>query len=168
MSVLRRVVDIAPIYQVVYGDDDNYIVIGGRGRLPIGIRLYLEGNDIFEMYYVPPEVVDALEMIKEGNPPPRRQSLFSLLAFHDEFRRMIEESLDKIVIDEYDESTGVYTATAHFESDGVHVSIKMIPSHAVFLALVAGKPIYVTQELVDISQDIGDDEEDEGEDGEVW
>lgn len=164
MSELRRVIDIAPIYQVISGSDDNYIVIGGGVRYPVGLRLYLENEEIFEMYYVPPEVIEALQMIRRGDPPPRRQSLFSLLAFHDEFKDIVDRSLERIVIDEYDEATGVYTATAHFESDGLHVSIKMIPSHAVFLALVADKPIYVSQELVDLSSEIEDvDDEDEDE-----
>lgn len=163
LDELHQVVDIAPIYQVIYGDDENYIVLGGKTRYPIGLRLYLENGEIFEMYYVPPEVIEALEMLRRGDPPPRRQSLFSLLAFHDDFRDMIERSLDRIVIDEYDEVTGVYTATAHFESDGLHVSIKMIPSHAVFLALVADKPIYVSQELIDLSRELEDEEDDDEE-----
>ncbi len=165
MSEMYRVVDVAPIYQVVYSNDEDYIVIGNQERYPVGLRLYLENGEIFEMYYVPPEVIEALEMIRKGDPPPKRQSIFSLLAFHNDFRDMIETSLDKVVIDEYDEATGVYTATAHFESDGLHVTIKMIPSHAVYLATISGKPIYVTQELVEISSELDEDNSGEEEYG---
>ena len=144
-----RVVDVAPIYQIVYSEEESYPPTAAK--YPVGLRLYLENGEIFEMYYVPPEVIEALEMLKNGNPPPRRQSLFSLLAFHDEFRDIIDKSLDKVVIDEYDESTGVYTATVHFESDGLHIAVKMIPSHAVFLAMVTDKPIYVSEGLLSIT-----------------
>ncbi len=148
MEEKYKVIDVAPIYQVVYSEEESY---PPASKYPVGLRLYLENGEIFEMYYVPPEVIEALEMLKNGNPPPRRQSLFSLLAFHDEFRDIIEKSLDKVVIDEYDEATGVYTATVHFESDGLHIAVKMIPSHAVFLAMVTDKPIYVSEELLELA-----------------
>ncbi len=162
MAEAYRVVDVAPIYQLVYNEEGDYPPVAAR--YPIGLRLYLENGEMFEMYYVPPEVIEALEMIRNGNPPPRRQSLFSLLAFHDEFKDLMDKSLDKVVIDEFDENTGVYTATVHFESDGLHLTVKMIPSHALFLAMITDKPVYVSEELLEVA--LEEEEDNEGEESE--
>jgi len=138
---LYKVVDIETVYikqKSIYG------VVA----YPLGLRLYLENGKRFEMYHVPVDVIEALEMIKRGDPPPRRQSLFTFLVYNEPFREAISQYLEKVVIDEFDEKTGLYTATVHFHSDGLRLTINMIPSHAIFLAKIADKPIYVAERLV--------------------
>jgi len=119
--------------------------------MPVGLKLELEDGRVFTMYAVPPEVIEAIIMMERNDPPPRRQSLFSFLAYNESFKDLLDIILEKVVIDEFDPNTGLYTATVHLESDGLSLAVKMIPSHAVYLALVSGKPIYVTEELVEIS-----------------
>ena len=127
--------------------------IYGIMAYPIGLRLHLENGRRFEMYHVPIDVIEALELMKSGDPPPRRQSMFTFLTYNETFRDVIGQYLDKVVIDEFDENTGLYTATVHFQSDGIHLTIKMIPSHAIFLAKLAERPIYVSDKLVQIFEE---------------
>jgi len=119
--------------------------------MPVGLKLELEDGRVFTMYAVPPEVIEAIIMIERNDPPPRRQSLFTFLAYNESFKDLLDVVLEKVVIDEFDPNTGLYTATVHLESDGLSLAVKMIPSHAVYLALVGGKPVYVTEDLVEIS-----------------
>jgi len=138
------------LYQVT-GIETIYVrqrSIYGIVAYPLGLRLFLEDGRKFEMYHVSVDVIEALEMMKRGDPPPRRQSLFTFLAYNENFRDIIGQYLEKVVIDEFDEKTGLYTATVHFHSDGLRLTIKMIPSHAIFLAMLAEKPIYVAESLV--------------------
>ncbi|MEM3163602.1 MAG: hypothetical protein QXN38_04305, partial [Desulfurococcaceae archaeon] len=57
--------------------------------------------------------------------------------------------LSKVIIDSLDVETYTYAAIAEFVEGGIIVKRKMIPSHAILMALVAGKPVYVRRELVD-------------------
>lgn len=124
----------------------------------IGLRLDLEDGHTFTMVNIPYDVAEAIKMItEEGQPPPQRQSLFALLINNEYFREMIESSLKEVVIDELDENTGLYTASAVFHQDGVTLKVKMIPSHAVYLALLAGKPIYVREDFVDENLELEED-----------
>ena len=138
---LIRVVNVAPIFTAQQYDERIYYI-------PIGLRLLLEDNRHFEMYNVPVDVIEAILMLKKGDPPPRRQSLFTFLAYNEEFKDAIDPYLKKVVIDEFDSNTGLYTATMHLEANGLHVEVKMIPSHAIYLAMVFDRPIYVSEELV--------------------
>ncbi len=143
---LIRVTSVDPIFAYQrYARQTVYI--------PVGLRLNLEDGRHFEMYSVPPDVIEAIMMLRKGDPPPRRQSLFAFLAYHEDFRDLFDAVLDKVVIDEFDRETGLYTATVHFEANGLRLEVKMIPSHAIFLALVTDKPIYVSEELVRIYEE---------------
>ncbi len=132
--------------------------------IPIGLRLGLEDGREFKIYSVPYDVVEAIVMLKRGDPPPRRQSLFAFLAYHEDFKFIFDRVLDKVVIDEFDPNTGLYTATVYFESDGIRLQVKMIPSHAIYLALVTDKPIYVSERLVQMYEEEMEYEEEEYED----
>ncbi len=127
----------------------------GIGAYIVGLRLLLEDDRSFILVNVPYEVAEAIRMINEGDVPPRRQSLFDLLANHEGFRELFSETLRRVVIDELDANTGLYTATVEFESDGLKLRLKMIPSHAIYLSLVSGAPIYVAEELIE-SEDLED------------
>ncbi|MEB3787724.1 MAG: DUF151 domain-containing protein [Desulfurococcales archaeon] len=116
-----------------------------------GMRLMLEDGRVFIMANIPAEIVDAVRTLKEGGQlgHDQRQSIFMLMINHEALRETLTRGLKEVIIDELDERTGLYTAKAVFSEDGVTLQLKMIPSHAVFLALLAGAPIYVRSELVD-------------------
>jgi bifunctional DNase/RNase len=139
-------------YKVIYVEPFSQYIRDesiGLGAYIIGLKLGLENGRSFILVNVPADVAEAIRMINEGMAPPRRQSLFDLLANHEGFRGLFEEILEKVVIDELDQSTGLYTATVYFESNGISLKLKMIPSHAIYLALVAGRPIFVDENLLD-------------------
>ncbi len=140
---LLRVVYVQPFSRLLHDEEL------GLGAYIVGLRLALEDDRTFVLVNVPFEVAQAIKMINEGEAPPRRQSLFDLLANNEDFRNIFSETLKRVVIDELDPSTGLYTATVEFESEDVKLELKMIPSHAIYLALVAEKPIYVSENLVD-------------------
>ncbi|MEB3760421.1 MAG: DUF151 domain-containing protein [Desulfurococcales archaeon] len=151
---LIRVVAVYPFTRIL--KDESL----GFGAYIVGLRLILEDDRPFILVNVPYEVAEAIRMINEGDAPPRRQSLFDLLANHEGFRELFSGTLKRVVIDELDSSTGLYTATVEFESDGLTLRLKMIPSHAIFLSLVSEAPIYVAESLVD-GEEIEEEFEDE-------
>lgn len=115
----------------------------------IGMELYLEDGRTFTMYNIPLEVALAVKALKEDGEYPTRKSVFDFLANYEPFKDAIARNLRRVVINELDKSTGLYTATVEFEDDGFRTAIKMIPSHAVFLALLADAPIYVDSRLLE-------------------
>ncbi len=129
-----------------------------------GMRLMLEDGRVFVMANIPAEIVDAVKTLKEGGQlgHDQRQSIFMLMINHEALRETLTRGLKEVIIDEIDERTGLYTAKAVFSEDGVTLQLKMIPSHAIFLALLADAPIYVRSELVDeYGGDIADVDEDD-------
>jgi bifunctional DNase/RNase len=52
----------------------------------------------------------------------------------------------------------VYKATLYLEVDGITIKKSMIPSHAIFIALLFDRPIYVTEEVLRISKELDDEE----------
>ncbi len=122
--------------------------VGGH-RVPIvGLSLLLEDGRVFDMYNIPPEVAIAIVAMQGEGQHPRRMSIFDLLANYSEFKDLLADHLKEVVIDEVNEATGLYTATVVFREDDFETKVKMIPSHAVFLALLVGAPIYVSEELI--------------------
>jgi len=115
----------------------------------IGMRLLLDDGRTFTMVNIPLEVALAVRALKGEGEFPERKSLFDLLANFESFKDEIARTLRRVVINELDPRTGLYTATAEFEEDGLVSKVKMIPSHAVFLAMLVGAPIYVSEDLVD-------------------
>ncbi len=150
---LIRVAYVSPFSRILRDEDLGF------GAYIVGLRLILENNKNFILVNVPYEVASAIKMINEGDVPPRRQSLFDLLANNEEFRKIFSDTLKQVVIDELDQDTGLYTATVEFEHEGVKLSLKMIPSHAIYLALVTGKPIYVVESLIDEDEALDLDED---------
>ncbi|MCE4601772.1 MAG: DUF151 domain-containing protein [Desulfurococcales archaeon] len=131
----------------------------------IGLKLLLEDGRSFVLVNIPYEVAEAIKVLNEGEAPPRRQSLFSLLVNHEYFREALGRGLKRVVIDELDYETSLYTATVEFEEGGITLKVKMIPSHAIYMALLAERPIYVLEDLVeeagdedlDLDDDLDDD-----------
>ncbi len=137
-------------------------------NIPV-IILTLEDGRSFTLYYVPYEIVVAINKLqkeKEGEPVfdvNQRESIFEIFL---DFRSLLEplaKQLVRIVIDEIDYSTMLYTATAEFDLGGIVMKRKMIPSHAIYLALLLGKPIYVSKRLVDEQEAMREQEAEEDE-----
>ncbi|GAB6148548.1 bifunctional nuclease family protein [Stetteria hydrogenophila] len=124
----------------------------------IGMELYLEDGRAFTMYNIPLDVALTLEALRGERDYPARKSVFDFLANYEPFKEALARNLRRVVINEIDKSTGLYTATAEFEDDGFRTSIKMIPSHAVFLAVLSDAPIYVDERLVELDS-MGEGEE---------
>ena len=112
------------------------------------MELKLENGGKFTMSNIPIEIVEAVKVIKNNIGIPRRQSLFVFLMNSEYFREAAINAVKEVIIDEMDSRTGLYTATLVLEEDGFTLRLKMIPSHAVYIALLANKPIYVLEKLV--------------------
>ena len=160
---LLRVMNVQTFYKIIQD------VGSGYGTYIIGLSLALEDGRLFSLVNIPADVAEAIKTYNDGEVPPRRQSIFSFLMNHEEFKELIGKTLKRIVIDELDTNNGLYTASVEFESEGLNLTIKMIPSHAVYLGIISGKPIYVTKKLADMedqnqdSADHDDEDDDEGE-----
>ncbi|MEM3209345.1 MAG: DUF151 domain-containing protein, partial [Saccharolobus sp.] len=72
-----------------------------------------------------------------------------ILTFIPEVVDQFSKHLEKVTVDDIIRETGVYVATVEFKFDGVTIQKRMIPSHAIFLAIITNKPIFVKKELVD-------------------
>jgi bifunctional DNase/RNase len=121
------------------------------------IVLTLEDGRSFTLYGVPYEIVVAINKLQ--NPEQygsinARESVFEiLLHFRDELKR-VGSRLIRVVVDELDYTTGLYSAKAEFDLGGIVLRKKMIPSHAIYLALLFDKPIYVVKRLVDEQEEM--------------
>ena len=116
------------------------------------ILCHLEGDKQFALYYVPYEIVLALNRYLNSFEEPstaQRESIFDLLTSFTSFIDEIKRTLIRVVIDELNKETMLYTATAEFSVGRTVVRRKMIPSHAIFLAVITDKPIYVSEALVE-------------------
>jgi len=140
---LIRVVDVYVSQRLVRD------IYRGFSWYMVELNLALEDGRVFTMVNIPSDVAEAIAIHKGSATPPRRQSLFTFLLSNENFKDVLARGLKRVVIDELDPTTGLYTASVDFEDEGVSLTIKMIPSHAVYLALLAGRSIYVKKELVD-------------------
>ena len=113
------------------------------------IHCQLEDGRSLSLYHVPYEIVIALNNLEQiEETAVVRASIFDILPQLAFFKEGISKILHRVIIDKLDLNTGLYTATAEFRFGELIVKRNMIPSHAIYLATVAGKPIYVTEELV--------------------
>ncbi len=119
--------------------------------LPVMV-CYLEDGREFNLFYVPIEIVIAINKIKKQYEEDsilsdKRETIFDILSFIPEVTEEISKHVNKVTID--DISGSVYIATIELKFDGVIIQKRMIPSHAIYLALISNKPIYVKKSLVD-------------------
>lgn len=117
----------------------------------------LEDGRTFTLWHVPLEIVRAIRKIKGEEEEDEvikdeRESLFDILPYFQNAIKEMGKSVEKVLIDDeirIDEIGGVvYKATLELNLDMMRVKIPMIPSHAIFLAIVTDKPIYVSDRLV--------------------
>lgn len=113
------------------------------------ITCILENDLTFELYNVHPDVVFALRKYEAGEIYDDRETIIDVLIEIPNVRRALNRYLKRIVIDEYDESKGAYSASVEFGNDSFVIKKKMVPSHAILLARILDKPIYVKKDLVE-------------------
>lgn len=113
---------------------------------------YLDDGREFNLFYVPVEIVIAINKLKKQMEEDtilndKRENIFDILAFIPEVTEELSKHINKVTIDDIYGS--VYIATIELKFDGVIIQKRMIPSHAIYLALISNKPIYVRKTLVD-------------------
>ena len=146
---LLKVIDIEAY--VNYSDQFNPYTV---------LQCSLEDGRLFNLYLIPLEVVLAVNKIKGYGFENDRETLFEVLTVFNEIE-VLRNKIEKVVVDEVDENTHLYTAKIYIKGDGFTVAKRMIPSHAIFLAYLVGAPIYISKELVDKQeQDSKETEED--------
>jgi bifunctional DNase/RNase len=129
-------------------------VLPGNPSTPV-IMLKLEEDKELTLYYVPYEIVEAINLMGGVDLSIKkiigrdRESIFDLLASHEDIKNLLSQDLEKVVIDELDIETGLFTAKVFFTDGKNRVVRRMIPSHAVFLAVMSGKPIFVEKKLAE-------------------
>uniref|UniRef100_A0A7J3ZKR7 BFN domain-containing protein n=1 Tax=Fervidicoccus fontis TaxID=683846 RepID=A0A7J3ZKR7_9CREN len=134
--------------------DIEAFVAPGTPGVPV-IVLHLEGGLNLTLYHVPYEIVEAINNAKgidlsiSGVIGKDRESIFDILVFHDDLRNTLTSDLSYVVVDELDTETMLFTARAVFSNGNTRVERRMIPSHAVFLAYISDKPIYVKRDLAE-------------------
>lgn len=121
--------------------------------------LYLEDNREFKMFYIPPEIVILVNKLQGKNEyegiigNDNRESLYDILydiiSFSTDIKENLKKIINRVIIDDVIKESGVYVATVEFKFDGVIIEKKLIPSHAVLLALLCDKPIFVKKQLVE-------------------
>ncbi|MEM0014427.1 MAG: hypothetical protein QXS42_02000 [Zestosphaera sp.] len=123
------------------------------------LHCYLENNELFTLYNIPSEIAVAIEKMNnpvEDETPAEtaggRESIFDILLLLAPRLRELRNIVRKVVIDSYDVSKGVYSASIHMRVDGITVQKRVIPSHAIFLSILLNKPAYVTAEVLEISR----------------
>ncbi|MEM1620099.1 MAG: hypothetical protein QXU97_02440 [Fervidicoccaceae archaeon] len=134
--------------------DLEALIFPGLPATP-AIVLHLEEGLTLTLYHVPLEIVEAINTFRGVEhvfgrlTGPNRESVFDLLAAHEELRRVLTSELSHVVIDELDRETMLFTAKAVFSDGTTTIERRMIPSHAVFLAFIADKPVYVLKRLAE-------------------
>ncbi|MET1160707.1 MAG: bifunctional nuclease domain-containing protein [Thermoprotei archaeon] len=112
------------------------------------ITCILEDNRVFRLERVPPDIVLALKKLDGEDLGDDRERLVDILISMPDVIDTLGKHLMRVVIDGLDMKTGVYTAIAEFSDGNIVIKRKMVPSHAIFLARLTNKPIYVREDLV--------------------
>ncbi len=125
-------------------------VLPTHPHIPV-LECHLEDGRNFYLYYVPLEIVVAINNLRHGGKfISERESVYDILSFlKNDLRGALGKHLEKVIIDELNPQTMLYTATLEIKTNGALIKRKMVPSHAIFLALIAEKEIYVESRLVD-------------------
>ncbi len=109
----------------------------------------LEDGRIFVLERVPFDIILGLKRIRGEEIGDDRERFVDILLSMPNVIEMLGKHLDRVIINEIDHETGVYSALAEFSDGEMIIRRKMVPSHAIFLAVLTGKPIFVRRGLVD-------------------
>lgn len=115
------------------------------------LLLILDNGEELELYNVPYEIArfvmnDFTFVEKDSN--KERNDIFSFIATHEDIVNLLKDDIEKVVIDDFDEKNMVYSATIYFSRGGTKIQRKFIPSHAIFLAIIANKEIFVSEKVL--------------------
>ncbi|MCD6196426.1 MAG: bifunctional nuclease family protein [Staphylothermus sp.] len=113
------------------------------------IRFKLEDGRYFYLYNIPFDIAIALKKMNGEEIEDDRERLMDILMSMPDVLEILGRHLKRVIINDIDYKTGAYSAIAEFSDGNMYVRRKMVPSHAVFLAKLVNKPIYVRSELVD-------------------
>lgn len=132
----------------------------GRFLENIILELFLENNQVFRMGGIPLEIATEIRKYLSkpysskkdliGSDDMRYTFFDSLLDFPD-IEKILYESIEKIIINYYDSGYNIYGATVELNEKYTIAKkrILMIPSHAILLALLANRKVYVSRDLVE-------------------
>jgi len=98
----------------------------------------------------------ATDLINRNDP---RFTIIDMLIDFPDIEKVLHESIREVVIDYFDPNYNIYGASIILD-DAYTIAKKrvmMIPSHAILLALIANRKVYVAKELVD-DQMLSEDE----------
>lgn len=119
------------------------------------ITCHLEDGRQFNLYYVPYEVVIAINRMQGEDYGVDRESLFDILPMiTSEFKDALKGRIRAVYVDYLNRETMLYTATMEINVNGTIIRKRMIPSHAIYLALITGSEIYVADELIKYQEEI--------------
>jgi len=156
MQELYRVVDVEPY--IMTGDDD-YVT----GTL----TCYLEDGSEIILYNVPYDITLAIARLKElgeseiYEPDDFRDTVYGILIMFLPKLRALGESIEKVIIDDFDNENMVYRASLYITTDGFSIRRTMIQRHAIFLELLFNKPVFDTRRIAEISRNIEEEDEEE-------
>jgi len=111
-------------------------------HLEDGRRFYLE-NVSYDIF------VSIKRNLEEEGLDEERGMITDVIESVPEFITALGRNLKHVLIDGFNPDKGVYSATVEFVNGKFSTKRKMVPSHAIYLAILAGKPIYVSEQLVD-------------------
>jgi bifunctional DNase/RNase len=113
------------------------------------IVCYLNDGRQFNLLNVPAEIVIAINKLKGLTNYGDRESIYDILLMFNDITDYLEKRIDTVIIDNLNRDFGVYSATVGIKFGGVLIQKTMIPSHAIYLALLSKTKIYVKKQLVD-------------------
>ena len=130
---------------------DAFISIVGERPIhfiPVIVCRLEDGRD-FNLFSVPQDIVVAIRKLKGYSIDDERETIFDIFLSVPSSLENIRKHLRRVIIDSINPLTYTYSATVEFGSNEATIRRKMIPSHAILLALLTRKPIYVKKILVD-------------------
>jgi bifunctional DNase/RNase len=104
------------------------------------IKKYLAGNQGIES--------DKKIIYNEGDP---RFTIIDMLIDFPDIEKVLHDSIKEVVIDYFDPNYNIYGASIMLDENYTLAKgrVMMIPSHAILLALLANRNVYVKKQLVD-------------------
>ncbi|MGC9106340.1 MAG: bifunctional nuclease family protein [Thermoprotei archaeon] len=126
------------------------------------MSLHLEDGREFTMVNVEPLVVQALNKRQSTGLrggfilEDERLSIFDALTLSENVIKALKESVDSVVVADLNRRHGTYIAYLRLRVGDAVIEKPMIPSHAIYLAIIAGKPIYVNENLIEENRDFGE------------
>ena len=112
-----------------------------------GVNLLLEDGRVFTMFNIPKFIAIECLRLKESLMDDYRMSLGEVLSDLPDLEKAVSDSIESVIIDTLDKERDIYAATI-IKKNGMHKELKMIPSHAILLSLIAGIDLYVEESLV--------------------